>query len=184
MGQERAMPSGSGSTCNCRVGLFIPPFLWPSCQIARIVVLYWATHFLTSLIVLSMSDTIISKPRIEIADEVKAFVQTEEARTTIVHCRIFSPLPTLARIWKTVYLVEDDGHKVKLIKAFNISIAPNWTLFIVENSYIHFTLLFEGLSKSCASFYVYEDIPEPGSFYSKTIFRNKTDVYDVELFSQ
>ena len=127
--------------------------------------------------------TIISKPRVAIAEEVKAFVQTEEARSTIVHCRIFSPLPTLARIWKTVYLVEDDGTKVKLIKAFNISMAPNWTLFIVENSYIHFTLLFEGLRKGCTSFYVYEDIPEPGSFYSKTIARNKTDVYETELFT-
>ena len=128
--------------------------------------------------------TTISKPRIKVAEEVKAFLQTEELRTTIVHCSVFSPFPTLARIWKSTYLVEDDGRRVPLIKAFNISIAPLWTWFFLENDHLHFTLLFEGLSKGCTSFRLMEDIAEPGGFYSDAVQRNRTDVYQVEVFTE
>jgi hypothetical protein len=125
--------------------------------------------------------TSISKPRVRIDEDIRAFLQTEEQRTTIVHCRIFSPYPTLARIWQSTYLVEEDGNKVLLIKAFNISMAPDWTWFITEDGLVCFTLLFEGLSKGCTSFQLLEDINEPGGFYSGKIERNKTDVYVVEL---
>jgi hypothetical protein len=98
-----------------------------------------------------------------------------------VHCRIFSPYPTLARIWKSTYLIEENGRKVSLIKAFNISMAPDWTWFITENGFICFTLLFEGLSNGCNLFYLLEDISEPGGFFTGKIERNKTDIYQVEL---
>ena len=126
-------------------------------------------------------ETIISKPVVKIDEEIRQFLQIEEQRTTIVHCRIFSPYPTLARIWQSTYLVEENGEKVPLIKAFNISMAPNWTWFITEDGFVCFTLLFEGLSRSCSLFYLFEDINEPGGFYSGKIERNKTDVYVVEL---
>lgn len=125
--------------------------------------------------------TTISKPKVKIDEELLQFLQTEEQRTTIVHCRIYSPLPTLARIWQTTYLIEDDGEKVPLIKAFNISVAPDWTWFITENGYVNFTLLFEGLSKSCRHFHLQEEINEPGGFFSGKIERNQTDVYLVDL---
>lgn len=65
-------------------------------------------------------------PRIKIDEEILWYLQTEEKRTTIVHCRIHSPFPTLARIWSTTYLLEESGNKISLIKAFNISMAhPN-----------------------------------------------------------
>jgi hypothetical protein len=125
--------------------------------------------------------TTISKPKIKIDEEVLQFLQTEEQRTTIVHCRIYSPYPTLARIWQTTYLVEEDGRKVPLLKAFNISMAPDWTWFISEDGYVCFTLLFEGLSRGCHLFRLLEDIDEPGGFFSGKIERNKTDVYVIEL---
>jgi hypothetical protein len=125
--------------------------------------------------------TTTSKPKIKIDEEILTFLQTEEQKTTIVHCRIYSPLPTLARIWDSTYLLEENGNKVQLIKAFNISIAPNWTLFSPEGNFLHFTLLFEGLSKGCTLFQLVEDIVEPGGFFSDRIQRNKTDVYEVEL---
>jgi hypothetical protein len=125
--------------------------------------------------------TTTSKPKIKIDEEILQYLQVEEDRTTIVHCRIYSPFPTLARIWKSTFLVEEEGHRVPLIKAFNISMAPDWTWFISEDGYVNFTLLFEGLSKGCQFFQLVEDINEPGGFYSGKIERNKTDVYQVDL---
>jgi hypothetical protein len=125
--------------------------------------------------------TIISKPTIKIDKEVLQFLQTEEQRTTIVHCRLHSPYPTLARVWPSTYLIEESGRKVKLIKAFNIAMAPDWTWFISEDGFVCFTLLFEGLTKDCTLFHLIEDIDEAGGFYSGKIERNKSDVYVVEL---
>jgi hypothetical protein len=122
-----------------------------------------------------------TRPLIKIDEEILTYLQTEEQRTTIVHCRIHSPFPTLARIWNTTYLLEDNGIRSSLIKAFNISMAPNWTWFESEKGFFHFTLLFEGLSKGCTSFQVVEEISEPGGFYSDRINRNTTDVYETEL---
>lgn len=125
--------------------------------------------------------TTTSKPQLKIDEEILSYLQTEEQRTTIVHCRIYTSLPTLARIWNTTYLLEENGNKVALIKAFNISIAPDWTWFDAEKGFLHFTLLFEGLSKGCSLFQVVEEISEPGGFFSDRIQRNTTDVYDVVL---
>lgn len=124
---------------------------------------------------------ISTKPQVKIDEEILAYLQTEEHRTTIVHCRIYTPLPTLARIWDTTYLLEDDGYKTALIKAFNISMAPDWTWCNAAKGYLNFTLLFEGLRKSCTQFQVVEEIAEPGGFFSDRIRRNTTDVYEVEL---
>ena len=125
--------------------------------------------------------TISGKPAVKIDEEIRTYLQTEEERTTIVHCRLQSPFPTLARIWNTTFLLEEDGRKVPLVKAFRISMAPDWTWFVTEDGYISFTLLFEGRSKGCHLFQLMEIIEEPGGFYSDKIRRNKTDVYEVEL---
>jgi hypothetical protein len=87
----------------------------------------------------------------------------------------------VARIWPSTYLIEESGRKVKLIKAFNIAMAPDWTWFISEDGFVCFTLLFEGLTKDCTLFHLIEDIDEAGGFYSGKIERNKSDVYVVEL---
>lgn len=122
-----------------------------------------------------------TKHQIRIDEEILTYLQMEEQRTTIVHCRIYTPFPTLARIWNTTYLLEDNGNKASLIKAFNISVAPDWTWFETEQGFFHFTLLFEGLSKQCKLFQVVEDIAEPGGFFSDRIRRNASDVYEAEL---
>ena len=122
-----------------------------------------------------------STPAVHIDEEILTYLQTEEERTTIVHCRLSSPFPTLARIWNTTFLLEEDGRRVSLIKAFNISMAPDWTWFVSADGYISFTLLFEGLSKGCQTFQLMEIIDEPGGFYTDKIQRNQTDVYTVEL---
>lgn len=118
-----------------------------------------------------------------ITEEIKTIVLPEEERCTILHCRNFTKHPTKARIWNSIYLIEEDQTKRKLIKAFKISMMPEWTWFYVYNDYYYFTLVFEGLSKTCQNFYLFEDIPEPGGFYSDTILRNEIDVYQLELKS-
>lgn len=125
--------------------------------------------------------TTTGKPKAKIDEEILQYLQSEEQRTTIVHCRIYSPFPTLARIWKSTFLVEETGKKVALIKAFNIAMAPDWTWFVNEDGHVRFSLLFEGLSRNCTLFYLFEDIDEPGGFYSPKISRNKSDVYEAEL---
>jgi hypothetical protein len=122
-----------------------------------------------------------SNTAVKIDEEILTYVQTEEERTTIVHCQLHSPYPTLARIWNSTFLLEEDGRRVPLVKAFNIAMAPEWTWFVSTDGFVNFTLLFEGLSKGCKIFHLMEIIDEPGGFYSGKIWRNETDVYKVEL---
>lgn len=98
-------------------------------------------------------------------------------RQTIVHCT-YDP-GSAVRVWPSTYLIEKEtGRRVKLITAFNITFAPEWT-FGADNS--RFTLVFGGLSKKCSMFDLVEDIPLPDPFVVKNIPRNKTDVYEVSI---
>ncbi len=101
-----------------------------------------------------------------------------EERQTIVHCTCAGD-DVAFRVWPTTFLIEHDtGKRAKLITAFNISFAPQWTL----NDGKGFTLIFEGLSKRCSHFNLKEIIPEDNGFEIKDIARNHTDVYHV-IFS-
>ncbi|HOZ87172.1 MAG TPA: hypothetical protein PL029_05395 [Bacteroidia bacterium] len=104
--------------------------------------------------------------------EVKT-LQSEE-RQTIVHCSCGEDYAY--RVWPTTFLIEQgSGKRAKLITAFNISFAPQWTI----NDGKGFTLIFEGLSKDCSVFDLQEIIPQEGGFHIAGIQRNKTDVYQV-----
>ena len=124
----------------------------------------------------------IAKPQIEIDEAIKELVQHQTESCTIVHCRFYTEEPTGVRIWPTTFLIEDNGRRCKLIKAFNISMMPHWTHHFVFNDLIRFTLVFEGLTKNCKTFNLLEDITEPFAFYSKGISRNSSDVYYAEIF--
>lgn len=103
-------------------------------------------------------------------------VVTKE-RQTIVHC-IYNT-EAAVRVWPNTFLIEkESGRRAKLITAFNITFAPEWTFGNKNNK---FTLVFEGLSKGCALFDLVEDIPLPDPFVIKNIHRNKTDVYTVNI---
>jgi len=111
-------------------------------------------------------------PEIEELTEVKT-LQSEE-RQTIVHCSCGGDYAY--RVWPSTFLIEHgSGKRAKLITAFNISFAPQWTL----NDGKGFTLIFEGLSKACAVFDLKEFIPQEGGFEILGIKRNHTDVYQV-----
>ena len=126
----------------------------------------------------------IAKPQVQIDEAIKQLVEHETEKCTIVHCRLYSTEDTMLRIWPTTYLIEDDGSRRKLIKEFNISVAPDWTLYPTGQSYASFTLVFEGLGRSCESFHLLEDIAEPGGFYTDAILRNRTDVYEAVVSSE
>lgn len=125
---------------------------------------------------------IIAKPQVEIDKAIEELIQHQTENCTIVHCRFFTRELCGVRIWPSTFLIEDNGHKCKLIKAFNISMMPHWTQHFIINDFIRFTLVFEGLGKSCMSFRLQEIIPEQYAFHSKEIARNSTDVYFEEVF--
>lgn len=110
----------------------------------------------------------------EISFDVSADVLEE--RTTIVHCTLLED--SFIRIWPTTFLVQDDGARKPMIQAFNIVAYPNWKLVPAGH---RFTLVFEGLDRSCAVFEMVEDIPEPGGFRSGPLQRNRSDVYTLDV---
>jgi hypothetical protein len=124
----------------------------------------------------------IARPQEETDKALTELLQQQPERCTILHCRFFTKELCGVRIWPSTFLIENDGRKCKLIKAFNISMMPEWTEHFVVNDFIRFTLVFEGLSKDCLSFYLQEIIPEQYAFHSKEIMRNATDVYFEEVF--
>ena len=124
-----------------------------------------------------------AKPEVEISNAVKELTKIQPENFTILHCRMVVDEETLIRIWPQTFLIEDTGNRKKLLHAFNISLMPNWTIPILHGNKAKFTLVFEGLSKGCTNFFMLEDIPEPGGFYTADTPRNKTDVYSVEIFS-
>jgi hypothetical protein len=110
----------------------------------------------------------------QLVPEVKA--QQNEERQTIVHCSVANDYAY--RIWPSTFLIERaTGKRARLITAFNISFAPEWTL----NDARGFTLIFEGLSKNCKLFDLKEMITEEGGFEVKGILRNSNDVYALNL---
>ena len=107
---------------------------------------------------------------------VETKVLADEERQTIVHCTCGDVYAY--RVWPSTYLIEKEtGKRAKLITAFNISFAPQWTV----NDGRGFTLIFEGLSKGCSSFDLAEIIPQDGGFHVPGIARNNSDVYTVTL---
>ncbi len=113
---------------------------------------------------------------IETEEITKIKTLESEERQTIVHCTCGEDYAY--RIWPSTFLIEHEtGKRAKLITAFNISLAPQWTL----NDGKGFTLIFEGLSKGCAAFDLKEIIPQNDGFEALNIQRNKMDVYLVNF---
>jgi hypothetical protein len=108
----------------------------------------------------------------EVLEKTETLVEAE--RQTIVHCTC--PETYAYRVWPSTFLIErGTGKKAKLITAYNISFAPQWTI----NDGKGFTLIFEGLSKECTVFDLQEIIPQAGGFEANGILRNNSDVYQV-----
>jgi len=113
---------------------------------------------------------------VETEEQIEVKTQEGEERQTIVHCACAEGVAY--RIWPTTYLIEHSSdRRAKLITAFNITFAPQWSLSDGKG----FTLIFEGLSKGCRSFDLIEMIPQAGGFEVFNIPRNEMDVYHVSF---
>lgn len=130
-----------------------------------------------------MNNNTIAKPLVAIDADIRKLAYENEEKGTIVHCELIIFEESLLRIWPATFLIEDNGNRCKLVKAFNISIMPAWTLHPAGNQKARFTLLFQGLSDACKHFKLIEEINEPGGFYTEIINRNNTDVYQVNIKS-
>ena len=85
------------------------------------------------------------------------------------------------RIWPTTFLIPAGGGSwAKLLTAYKISLAPQWTILNRLGDY-RFTLVFSALPKHCDLFDLYEKIDQQYGFWIKNIKRTKTDVYNLRL---
>jgi hypothetical protein len=134
----------------------------------------------------SGNETIVL-PKIPIENDPALKIQLKEnlslEKQTIVHCNYKSHpyLQESIRIWSSTYLKPKGSTEVyRLLNAFNITFYPDWTS-IRTNANHHFTLIFEGLPNDCNVFDLFEEIPEPGGFFSSNIQRNESDIYHLKL---
>jgi len=125
---------------------------------------------------MSDTDTLIAKPKVK--NTVKPKI--EEERQVIVHCSISCEIAIGIRIWKSTFLICEDGEKIPLVHWEGISLAPQWT-HIYQNGTYTFMLVFKGLPKRCKIFTLKEEISQSGGFVVPDIHRNKTDVYRVNV---
>lgn len=129
--------------------------------------------------------SIITKPKVDIDPKLLAKIeeQIHEAGQVIVHCILknMSSEGMMMRIWPTTYLYDHHSdHVSKLVHAANISYFPVWQEMSLGDNY--FTLIFEGLPKSCKIFDLLEDCQNNiGAFRIMNIPRNEQDVYYAHL---
>lgn len=122
------------------------------------------------------------KPNIDVEVLTSISPATLEDSFVYVHCYYNNPTQDmLIRIWHTTYLIDKaSSSRAKLVHVENISMAPMWTQ-IPDGTMYSFLLIFEGLPKSCKLFDLIEDIPQPGGFEVRSVSRNETDVYHIDI---
>ena len=122
------------------------------------------------------------KPIIDEAIKYDIQQSADVEQQVIVHCKYeASAEGDMIRIWKSTFLyARDSKHKSGLVNTQKISIYPEWTFIEGKKSYF-FTLIFSALPRSCKTFDLIENIPEPGGFFVTNISRNKVDVYNVDI---
>jgi len=129
------------------------------------------------------SPTIIKKPKVDIAPEIikKISEQVHEQGQVVVHCILDVMDDLLIRIWPTTVLYDQHSdHASDLVHVDNITLYPQWQQAKIGKNY--FTLIFEGLPKSCIVFNLIEHCSnQAGAFQVKNIARNESDVYFVRI---
>ena len=125
------------------------------------------------------------KPIIETGLLEETAIQTQEEKQVILHCTFYVPPEVLTiRIWPTTFLISKElMHKSKLLNAYNIDFYPKRQK-VFGDTFLSFTLIFEGLPKDCTFFYLREYTLEKGAFYTAGIQRNESDVYWVDIFAK
>ena len=132
-----------------------------------------------------MSVEVIEKPKVSISEDILKDLKTQvdEQGQVILHFLFVAfGYGQKIRIWPSTYLFDaDSDHKSEMVLAENISMAPEWTS-LDPGTAAHFTLIFNGLPKSCSQFHFQEFCPgEGGAFNAKNIKRNESDVYFLRI---
>jgi len=132
-----------------------------------------------------LSLTVIEKPKIEIDEDLLAELcsQVEEQGQVVLHFLFKASIfgGEKIRIWPTTFLYDNHSEfRSTLVHKENISLAPEWTE-LEPNSARFFTLVFNGLPKSCLSFDFVEHCDGGGAFHAKAIRRNDSDVYFLRI---
>ena len=127
--------------------------------------------------------TIIEKPKVEIAPEIiqKISEQVHEKGQVVVHCILDVVDDLLIRIWPTTVLYDQHSdHVSDIVHVDNITLYPQWQQARIGKNY--FTLIFDGLPKSCIVFNLIEHCSnQAGAFQVTNIARNESDVYFVRI---
>ena len=123
-----------------------------------------------------------SSPLVDQDTLTRAETSLMENSHVYVHCHFNNPYTdALIRIWKTTFLVDSvSSAESVLVHAEKISFAPQWTL-IPDGIAYSFLLIFSPLPKACKVFDFIEKISQPGGFEVRSIQRNETDVYHINL---
>ncbi len=129
------------------------------------------------------------KPKVDIDTLTSIDPATLEDSFVYVHCHFKNNSEDmLIRIWRTTFLIDkDSATRSQLLHAENISFAPQWTIVPRKptgqtgGGDFTFLLIFSGLPKSCLVFDMVEEISQPGGFHIKSIKRNETDVYHIDI---
>ena len=126
---------------------------------------------------IEQSDTEV---RLEPKTERATLPETESQVT--VHCTVRSNEPFAAiRVWRSTFLIDTLGaHKSQLLHAEGVVFQPQWQA-MPSSGVARFTLIFQGLPKSCKRFHFEELISEGGAWSVRNIQRSATDVYRIEL---
>ena len=122
------------------------------------------------------------KPKVDVDTLTSIDPAALEDSFVYVHCHFENTSEDmLIRIWQTTFLIDkDSATRSQLLHAENISFAPQWTIIPRKGDFT-FLLIFSGLPKSCLLFDLVEEIPQPGGFHVKSIKRNDTDVYHIDI---
>lgn len=137
-------------------------------------------YFILHAVLTLMIDTPIKEVDVDFSEEVQSLHSCEAQ--VIVHCKIFADnIGDRFRIWPATFLQDEMTHaKSKLVHAVNVPYYPMWKI-AGHTGWHTFTLVFEALPKTCTTFTLIEEIPEPGAFVVSGIFRNISDIYNIEL---
>ena len=124
-----------------------------------------------------------TETKIDVGTKSKIKEQFADERQVTVYCTFKCPPgdPQLIRVWNSTFLIDQSsGHRSRLLHAENITLFPYWTI-VHGGENLVFTLLFSALPTGCASFDLFEEIPQSGGFFIPGIKRNELDVYRVDL---
>lgn len=128
--------------------------------------------------------SIIDNPAIYIAPELleKLNAYTADQGQVVVHGIAKTQNEAqYIRIWPTTFLFDlHSDHISELVYFEKITGYPVWTEILPHKTH-HFTLIFEGLPKSCTVFDLAEVIPQSNGFYLPAVLRNEQDVYYLDF---